>query len=90
MTLDNQEKHVNKVLKKLVESTSMTEKNGKSLKLVGNGPRVMSGSCKVHKAKVEDSPPFLPILSVLNTPTYKSAKFLVPILKPLTTNEFTV
>ena len=26
----------------------------------------------------------------LNTPTYKLAKFLVPILKPLTTNEFTV
>ena len=29
-------------------------------------------------------------MSVLNTPTYKLAKFLVPILKPLTTNEFTV
>ena len=29
-------------------------------------------------------------MSVLNTPTYKLAKFLVPILKPLTTNEFTI
>ena len=29
-------------------------------------------------------------MSALNTPTYKLAKFLVPILKPLTTNEFTV
>ena len=26
----------------------------------------------------------------MNTPTYKLAKVLVPILKPLTTNEFTV
>ena len=26
----------------------------------------------------------------MNTPTYKLAKFLVPILKPLTTNEFTI
>ena len=29
-------------------------------------------------------------MSALNTPTYKLAKFFVPILKPLTTNEFTV
>ena len=29
-------------------------------------------------------------MSALNTPTYNLAKFLVPILKPLTTNEFTV
>ena len=27
--------------------------------------------------------------SALNTPTYKLAKFIMPILKPLTTNEFT-
>ena len=29
-------------------------------------------------------------MSALNTPTCKLSKFLVPILKPLTTNEFTV
>ena len=29
-------------------------------------------------------------MSALNTPTYKLVKFLVPILKPLTTNRFTV
>ena len=29
-------------------------------------------------------------MSAFNTPTYKLAKFLVPILKPFTTNEFTV
>ena len=43
-------KHVEKVLKKLVESNSMTEKNRKSLKPVGSRPGVMYGSCKVHKA----------------------------------------
>ena len=31
-----------------------------------------------------------PILSAIGTPTYKLAKFLVPILEPLTTNECTV
>ena len=45
--------------------------------------------CKVHKASVENCPPFRPILSAMNASTYKLAKILVPILKPLTTNEFT-
>ena len=35
-------------------------------------------------------PPFRPILSAIGTPTYNLAKFLVPILSPLTVNEFTV
>ena len=84
------EKHVDKVLKKFVESKSMTEKTRKSLKPVGTRPGIMYGSCKVHKASVGNCPPFRPILTALNTPTYKLAKFLVPILKPLKTNEFAV
>ena len=35
-------------------------------------------------------PLFRPILSAINTPTYKLSKFLVPILKSLTSNEYTV
>ena len=50
----------------------------------------MYGSCKVHKKYVDGSPPFRPILSALQTPTYKLAKYLVPILEPLTTNKYTV
>ena len=46
--------------------------------------------CKVHKDIVDNCPPFRPILSAINTPTYKLTKFLVPILKSLTSNEFTV
>ena len=41
------------------------------------------------EANVENCPSFRPILSFLSTSTYKLAKFLVPILKPLTANEFT-
>ena len=81
----NQEKRVDKIIKKLVESNSMTDKTKKFLKYVGTRPGVMYGSCKVHKASVENFPPFRPILSALNTSTYKLAKLLVPILKPLTT-----
>ena len=82
--------HVDKVFKKFVKSKSMTEKTRKSLKSVGTRSGIMYGSCKVHKASVASGPPFRPILPALNTPTYKLVKFLVPILKPLATNEFTV
>ena len=68
----------------------MTKKTRKSLKLVRTRPGFMYGSFKLHKASVGNCPPFQPILTALNTPTYKLAKFLVPILKPFTTNEFTV
>ena len=82
----NQEKHINKALKKLIESKSMAEKTRKSLKPVGTRPGVMYGSCKVHKASVGDCPPFRPILSALNAPTYKLAKFL-EILSIILKNE---
>ena len=49
----------------------------------------MCDSCKVvHKVSVENSLPFQPILSALNTPTYTFTKVFVPILKTLTTHEF--
>ena len=67
----------------------MTKKPRKSLKPVGTRPGIMYGPCKVHKASVGNCPPFRRILSALNTPTYKLAKFLVPILRSLTNNEFT-
>ena len=48
------------------------------------------GNCKVHKQKADGCPPFWPTLSALQTLTYNLAKFLVPILNPLTKNEYTV
>ena len=54
----NQEKHVDKVLKKLVESNSMTEKKQDIFKPVGNRPGFMCGLYKVHKESVENYPPF--------------------------------
>ena len=50
----------------------------------------MYGNCKVHKQQVDGCPTFRPILLPLQTPTYNLAKFLVPILNPLTKNEYTV
>ena len=50
----------------------------------------MYSSCKVHKTSVENYLQFPSSLSALNATTYKLVKFLVPRLKPLTTNEFSV
>ena len=62
----------------------------KSIKPVGTWPGTMYGLYKVHKQEVDGCSPFRPILSALQTPTYNLAKFLVPILDPLTKNEYTV
>ena len=44
----------------------------------------------MHKPLIYGLPPFRPILSAIGTPTYKLAKFLVPVLSDITQNEFTV
>ena len=43
---------------------------------------------KSIKKIIDGFPPFRTIPSVTGTPTYKIAKFLVPILKDLTFNEY--
>ena len=50
----------------------------------------MYGLAKVHKQLVNGFPKLRPILSAINTPTYKLAKYLVKIMEPLTTNNYTV
>ena len=50
--------HIGKVLKKLVESNSTTEKKRTSLKAVGSRPGVIYGLYKVHNVSVENCPSF--------------------------------
>ena len=57
---------------------------------VGSKLGTRYGSAKGHKPLKNGLIPFRPILSVIGTPTYKLAKFLVPILSNVTQNEFTV
>ena len=86
----NQEKRIDTIFKDLVDSNSMSKEMRKFVKPVGTRPGIMYGNCKVHKQQVDGCPTFRPILSTLQTPTYNLAKFLVPILNPLTKNEYTV
>ena len=86
----NQEKCVDNILKKLVASSSISEETRISLKPVGTRPGIMYGLCKIHKDIIDNCPPFRLILSAIYAPTYKLSKFLVPILKSLTSNEYIV
>ena len=52
----------------------------------GSTPGILYGLPKVHKINC----PVRPILSAIGTYNYKLAKFLVPLLQPITSNQFTV
>ena len=80
----SQEKRIDKIYKKLLDSKSLSEETQIHLKPVGDRPGIMYRSCKVHKKCFDGCPPFRPILPALQTPTYKLAKILV------TTNKYTV
>ena len=56
----------------------------------GSRPGILYGNPKIHKPVVNNLPQFRPILSPINTPGYNIAKFLIPILEPLTHNEYTI
>ena len=66
----NQEKRIDTIFKNLVDSNSMSKGIRKSVKPVGTRSGTMYGLCKVHKQEVDGCPPFRPILSALETPTY--------------------
>ena len=51
---------------------------------------ILYGSQEVHKPFINNCPKFRPILSAIGKPTYKLAKFSVPILSPLTVTKFSV
>ena len=86
----NQEKRIDTIFKRLIDSNNMSKQKRKFVKPVGTIPGIMYGNCKVHKQQVDSWPPFQPILSALQTPTYNLDKILVPILNPLTKNKYTV
>ena len=86
----NQEKLIDTIFRNLVDSNSNSKEMPKSIKPIGTRPGAMHGLCKVHKQEVDGCPPFRPILSVLQIPTYNLAKFLFPISYLLTKNGYTV
>ena len=86
----NLEKKIINVLKDLNNKEEITEVNYNHLHPCGSRPGILCGMAKVHKPVTDRCPSLRPILSAINTPSYKLAKFLVPLLTPLTSNDFTI
>ena len=70
----------------LLKHRTISETIYNSLLPQGSKPGILYGLPKVHKANC----PARPIISAIGTFDYELAKFLVPILQPLTGNEYTV
>ena len=88
--ITNSEKRVTDLLEKIKNKNAISEETYNKLRPVGSKPGTLYGSAKVHKPLINGLPPFRPILSAIGTPTYKPAKFLVPVLLDITQNQFTV
>ena len=78
------------MIKCLENESKISEKEHELIDPRGSRPSVLYGSSKSQKPVINNCPKVRPILSTIGTPTYKLAKFLVPILSPLTSNEFSV
>ena len=85
----NQELRITGVLSGLKKKGAMTAEQYAELRPVGTQPSVLYGLGKVHKTPVNNVPKLRPILSAVNTPTYKLSQYLNKLLKPWTTNEYT-
>ena len=84
------EKKIRESLKELHQLDIIDKKTYDKLCLVGSHFGVLYGLAKAHKQLINNCPPFRTILSAIGTPTYNIFMFLVPILKPLTTNDYTL
>ena len=84
------EKKVIDLIKRLENESKISEKEYELIYPRGSRPGILYGSPKVHKPVINNCPKFRPILSTIGTPTCKLANLLVPILSPLTFNEFSL
>ena len=84
----NSEKKIIDALKDLKNSEEITEVDFNHLYSSGSHPGIFMA--KVHKPVINRYPSLRPILSAINPSSYKLAKFLVPLLPPLTSNDFTM
>ena len=78
------EDKLNRILRSIKDNIGLINFN--YLYASGTSPGIMYGLPKIHKNNI----PFRPIISTINTTAYKLGKFLLPLLTPFTTNEYTV
>ena len=88
--LIHMEERIIRLLKSLEGQGEISEKEKNDLYPSGSKPEVLHGLAKIHKALEDGTPSFRPILSAIRTPTYNLAKFCDQLLKPLTSNDYTI
>ena len=84
------EDKINNFLRKIKNLKLIEESTYKKLFVSGSSPGILYGLPKIHKANFSIKFQFRPIFAAYNIPSYNLAKFLVPILNPYTTNQYTV
>ena len=84
------EDKINYFLKKIKDLNLLSQQTFDNLRVSGSSPGILYGLPKIHKPDFCHKFQFRPIFSACNTPSFKLAKFLVPILSPLTRNQYTV
>ena len=72
-------------LRKIKNLNIINSDTYKRLSPTGSRPSIPYGLSKVHKQNV----PIRQILSEINTQSYNLAKFIIPLLKPWSENEYT-
>ena len=80
------EDKINRTLKQLKDDSYISDITYRSLYSTGSSFGILYGLPKVHK----DNVPLRPILAAYNSPSFSIAKFLVPLLKELSVNQYTL
>ena len=88
--LIHMEERIIPLLKSPEGQGELSEKEKNDLYPSGFRPGVLYGIARIHKALEDGAPSFFPILSAIGTPTYNLAKFCDQLLKPLTSNDYTI
>ena len=60
------------------------------MKQIGSRPGILYGLAKIHKPLVNGHSKFRPVLFAIEIAIYRIAKFIVPIMSEITTNEYTI
>ena len=88
--LINVEKRFKQLFKDLLDNDKTSKEKYDKICPKGSRPGILYGSPKGHKLVVDNLPKFQPIKSAINTLGYNLIKLLIPILEPLTRNEFAI
>ena len=84
------EDKINRFLGKLKSMQLLSQDVYAELYSTGSGPGILYGLPKIHKSDFSTKYQYRPILAAFKLASFNICKFFVPLLAPLTTNEFTI